>query len=171
MADDKQVNNISLKDLGDRERLRLPALRLSYRPIEERIQDFEEACERFTPETARVEASRCIQCPTPEACRLARPLSNDIRAAMRQIAEGNFEEAAAIYRKMSNLPELYGRLCPDEALCAGSCPVGRFYPELRLGRLEAFVSGQQREAGGFPRPELAPSTRKSVAVVGSGTLA
>jgi glutamate synthase (NADPH/NADH) small chain len=87
---------------------------------------------------------------------------------MREIAQGNFLEAAAIYRKTSNFPELCGRLCPDEVLCAGSCPVGRFYPELRLGRLEAFVADQQREAVGFPIPELPPVTGKSVAVVGSG---
>jgi glutamate synthase (NADPH/NADH) small chain len=87
---------------------------------------------------------------------------------MREIAEGNFVEAAAIYRETSNFPEVCGRLCPDEDLCAGSCPVGRFYPELRLGRLEAFVSDQQREEGGFPIPELAAATGKSVAVVGSG---
>ena len=161
-------NEVRLDDLGDRERLRLPALRLSYRPIEERIKDFGEACQGFTPESARVEASRCIQCPTPPACRIACPLNNDIRGAMREIAEGNFMEAAAIYRRTSNFPEVCGRLCPDEDLCAGSCPVGRFYPALRLGRLEAFVSDQQREEGGFPVPELAPTTGKSVAVVGSG---
>jgi glutamate synthase (NADPH/NADH) small chain len=87
---------------------------------------------------------------------------------MREIAQGNFLEAAAIYRKTSSFPELCGRLCPDEVLCAGSCPVGRFYPELRLGRLEAFVTDQQRETVGFPIPELPPATGKSVAVVGSG---
>jgi glutamate synthase (NADPH/NADH) small chain len=168
VAIDTPVNDVGLEDLGDRERLRLPALRLSYRPVEERIQDFEEACQGFTAETARVEASRCIQCPSPQACLLACPLNNDIRAAMREIAQGNFLEAAAIYRKTSNFPELCGRLCPDEVLCAGSCPVGRFYPELRLGRLEAFVADQQREAVGFPIPELPPVTGKSVAVVGSG---
>jgi glutamate synthase (NADPH/NADH) small chain len=168
VANDIPANEISLEDLGDRERLRLPALRLSYRPVEERTQDFEEACQGFTAETARVEASRCIQCPSPPACCLACPLDNDIRGAMREIAQGNFLEAAAIYRKTSNFPEVCGRLCPDEVLCAGSCPVGRFYPELRLGRLEAFVTDQQREAVGFPMPELAPSTGKSVAVVGSG---
>ncbi|MGD2179302.1 MAG: NAD(P)-binding protein, partial [Anaerolineae bacterium] len=168
MANNTAINEVSLEDLGDRERLRLPALRLSYRPVEERIQDFEEACQGFTAETARVEASRCIQCPSPQACQLACPLNNDIRAAMREIAEGNFLEAAAIYRKTSNFPELCGRLCPDEVLCAGSCPVGRFYPELRLGRLEAFVADQQRETAGPPTPELPPATGKLVAVVGSG---
>ena len=168
MGTDTPVHDVSLEDLGARERLRLPALRLNYRPVEERIQDFEEACQGFTAESARVEASRCIQCPSPQACLLACPLDNDIRAAMEEIAQGNYIEAAAIYRKTSNWPELCGRLCPDEVLCAGSCPVGRFYPELRLGRLEAFVADQQREVEGLPVPELSPATGKRVAVVGSG---
>ena len=168
MTQERPVNEVKLDDLGDRERLELPALRLNYRPVEERIQDFNEACKGFTPETARLEASRCIQCPAPEACLLACPLSNDIPAAMKAIAEGDFLEAASVYRKTSNFPEVCGRLCPDEVLCAGSCPVGRFYPELRLGRLEAFVSDQQREQVGLPVQDLPDPTGKSVAVVGSG---
>ncbi len=168
MTNESPINEVSLEDLGDRERLELPALRLNYRPVEERIQDFQEACKGFTPETARIEASRCIQCPAPQACILACPLSNDIPAAMRAIAQGDFVEAADIYRKTSNFPDVCGRLCPDEVLCAGSCPVGRFYPELRLGGLEAFVSDQQRETVGLPVHEQPEATGKSVAVVGSG---
>jgi glutamate synthase (NADPH/NADH) small chain len=95
-------------------------------------------------------------------------LHNDIPAAMWEISEGNFLEAAAIYRQTSNFPELCGRLCPDESLCEGSCPVGKFYPGIRLGRLEAFVADYQREAEGFPVLEVPPPTGRRVAVVGSG---
>jgi glutamate synthase (NADPH/NADH) small chain len=168
MEDDTRIGEQRLEDLEDRERLRLPAPRLDYRPVEERIQDFDEACRGFSPEQARVEASRCIQCATPQGCLLACPLRNNIPAAMVEISKGNFLEAAAIYRETSNFPELCGRLCPDESLCAGSCPVGRFYPDIRLGRLEAFVADQQRQAEGFLIPDMASSTGKSVAVVGSG---
>lgn len=87
---------------------------------------------------------------------------------MWEISEGNFLKAAAIYRQTSNFPELCGRLCPDESLCEGSCPVGKFYPGIRLGRLEAFVSDYQRETEGFPIPEVPPPTGRRVAVVGSG---
>jgi len=155
-------------EIDRRERLRLPAPRLDYRPVEERIRDFAEACQGFSPETARAEAARCIQCPTPQGCILACPLHNDIPAAMWAISQGNFREAAAIYRRTSNFPELCGRLCPDEYLCAGSCTVGVHYPIVRLGRLEAFVADYQRQAEGFPIPEIPPPTGKRVAVVGSG---
>jgi glutamate synthase (NADPH/NADH) small chain len=144
------------------------APRLDYRPVEERIKDFDEACLGFSPETARMEASRCVQCPPPQPCLLACPLHNDIPAAMREITEGNFLKAATIYRQTSNFPELCGRLCPDELLCEGPCPVGKIDPSIRLGRLEAFVADQQREAEGFPTPEVPPTTGWRVAVVGSG---
>jgi glutamate synthase (NADPH/NADH) small chain len=144
------------------------APRLDYRPVEERIRDFEEACLGFSPETARMEASRCVQCPAPQPCLLACPLHNDIPAAMREISEGNFVEAAAIYRQTSNFPELCGRLCPDELLCEGPCPVGKIDPSIRLGRLEAFVADHQREVEGLPIPEGPPPTGWRVAVVGTG---
>ncbi len=149
-------------------RLYLPALHLDYRPVEERIADFDEACLGFTAKSAAVEASRCISCPSPESCRLACPLNNNIPAALWEISHGNFLKAAAIYRETSNFPECCGRLCPDEALCAGSCPVGKQYPILRLGRLEAFVTDYQRQVEGMPVPAHLTSTGKQVAVIGSG---
>jgi glutamate synthase (NADPH/NADH) small chain len=156
------------RDIDRRTSLHLPSPRLEYRPLEERIKDFNEACLGYTPETARIEASRCIQCPEPQACRLACPLHNDIPAALWEISQENFLEAAHIYRKTSPFPELCGRLCPDEYLCAGSCGVGKQYPSVRLGRLEAFVCDFQRSAEGLeicaPPDERAPK----VAVVGSG---
>ncbi len=144
------------------------APRLDYRPVEERIKDFDEACLGFSPETARLEASRCVQCPSPQPCLLACPLHNDIPAAMREIARGDFLKAAAIYRQTSNFPDLCGRLCPDELLCESSCPVGKIDHSIRLGRLEAFVADHQREAEGLPIPEIPPPTGWHVAVVGSG---
>jgi glutamate synthase (NADPH/NADH) small chain len=88
---------------------------------------------------------------------------------MWEICQGNILAAAEIYRQTSNFPELCGRLCPDECLCAGSCGVGKFHPDIRLGRLEAFVADYQREAkGGIPIPAMLEHTGKRVAVVGSG---
>lgn len=142
--------------------------RLDYRPVEERIEDFDEACLGFSPETARVEASRCIQCPTPQPCMLGCPLHNDVPAAMLEISEGNFLEATTIFRQTSNFPEVCGRLCPDELLCARPCPVGEFDPSIRLGRLEAFVADYQRQAEGLPIPGIPQPTGWRVAVVGSG---
>lgn len=156
------------RDIDRRARLHLLPPRLDYRPINERIRDFEEACLGFTHETARLEASRCIQCPELQACVLACPLHNDIPSAMWEISQGNFVEAARIYRQTSNFPELCGRLCPDEFLCAGSCGVGKRHRTVRLGRLEAFVADEQRRSGAYSPPAVAKVSGKRVAVIGSG---
>ncbi len=157
------------RDIDRKGRLRIPAPRLDYRHVEDRIQDFEEACMGFSLESAQEEASRCIECPDPQGCVLACPLHNDIPSALWEISEGNFLAAAEIFRQTSNFPELCGRLCPDECLCAGSCGVGKFHPDIRLGRLEAFIADYQREAeGGIPIPVMQNPTGKKVAVVGSG---
>ena len=156
-------------DIDRKARLRIPPPRLDYRPVEERVQDFEEACLGFSLESAMEEASRCVECPDPQGCVLACPLHNDIPSAMWEISEGNFLAAAEIFRETSNFPELCGRLCPDECLCAGSCGVGKFHPDIRLGRLEAFIADKQREAqGGIPIPVMQKPTGKKVAVIGSG---
>jgi glutamate synthase (NADPH/NADH) small chain len=156
------------RPIDRRASLHVPSPRLDYRPVEERIQDFNEACLGYTIETARLEASRCIQCPDPQACVLACPLHNDIPSALWEISLGNFIEAANIYRQTSSFPELCGRLCPDEYLCAGSCGVGKHYPNVRLGRLEAFVCDFQRQAQGLPAFERPPHSAERAAVVGSG---
>lgn len=157
------------RDIDRKARLRIPAPRLDYRPAEDRTQDFDEACVGFSLVSAQKEASRCVECPDPQGCVLACPLHNDIPTAMWEICQGNILAAAEIYRQTSNFPELCGRLCPDECLCAGSCGVGKFHPDIRLGRLEAFVADYQREAKeGIPIPEIQKATGKRVAVVGSG---
>jgi glutamate synthase (NADPH/NADH) small chain len=168
VMDTVTMDEVETRAIDRRECLHVPAARLDYRPVEERIRDFEEACQGFAPEQARDEASRCIQCPSPRGCVLACPLHNDIPHAMWEISQGNFSEAAAIYRRTSNFPELCGRLCPDETLCAASCGLSRHFEAIRMGRLEAFVADHQRRAEGFPLPTVPPPNGKRVAIVGSG---
>jgi glutamate synthase (NADPH/NADH) small chain len=157
------------REIDRKARLRIPAPRLDYRPAKDRVQDFDEACLGFSLESAQKEASRCVECPDPQGCVLACPLQNDIPTAMWEICQGNILAAAETFRQTSNFPELCGRLCPDECLCAGSCGVGKFHPDIRLGRLEAFVADYQRKSmGGIPIPTMQKSTGKRVAVVGSG---
>lgn len=167
MNEDQRIESWE-REIDRRARLYLPPPRLDYRPVGQRSRDFEEACLGFTPETARLEASRCIQCPEIQACVLACPLHNDIPSAMWEISQGNFIEAARIYRRTSNFPDLCGRLCPDEFLCAGSCGVGKRCSSVRLGRLEAFVADEERRSGFYSPPAIARVNGKRVAVIGSG---
>lgn len=142
---------------------------------EERVQNWEEVYQGFDLTRARIEAARCIHCPTTP-CITACPVHNDIPGALLKLEHGDVLGAASVFRETSTLPEMCGRLCPQERLCEGECPVGfairpdgRHEPPVSIGKLEAFVADTQREAiGGFPIAEPPRPTGHKVAVIGSG---
>lgn len=142
-------------------------------PVERR-KNWDEVYLGYDPETARIEAMRCLHCPTAP-CQEACPVHNDIPAALLLLEKGDILGAAEKFRETSNLPDLCGRLCPQEKLCEGECvvgfairPDGRKEPPVSIGKLEAFVADYQRRTTGLPLPPLPPPTGKRVAVVGAG---
>jgi glutamate synthase (NADPH/NADH) small chain len=156
-------------------------LSISVQPVpkqkaEERIHNFEETYIGFDLNAAKIEASRCIQCPSAP-CQEACPVHNDIPGAFNLLEEGDVIGAANKFRETSNLPEMCGRLCPQENLCEGACvvgfairPDGRKEPPVTIGKLEAFVTDtQRRELDGYPMPRYMPQpTGRHIAVVGAG---
>ncbi|MBN2149477.1 MAG: NAD(P)-dependent oxidoreductase [Anaerolineales bacterium] len=148
-------------------RARLPSLDISYRAARERVCDFEDICVPMTPEEAMFEASRCVHCPDPAPCMLACPTHNDIPSAMWLIEQGEFLEAARLYRQTSSLPEICGRVCPQEVLCQGSCSHLKSHASVLTGALEAFVTCYERRTVGVTIPKGEP-TGKRVAVIGAG---
>ncbi len=141
----------------------------------QRVKNWDEAFLGYELDTAVIEAERCIHCPTAP-CQEACPVENDIPRALLLLEEGDLNAAANVFRETSTLPEMCGRLCPQESLCEGACVVGfairtadmgRQAP-VAIGKLESFVSDQQRRTEGFPMPELPPPSDKKVAIVGSG---
>jgi glutamate synthase (NADPH/NADH) small chain len=141
-----------------------------------RVRNWDETFVGFELEHAKIEAARCIQCPDAP-CQTACPVHNDIPGAFRLLEKGDIVGAANKFRETSNLPEMCGRLCPQERLCEGDCVVAYairpFYndpqPPVAIGKLEAFVTDQQRKlGGGWPTPHRPPSTSQKVAVVGAG---
>jgi glutamate synthase (NADPH/NADH) small chain len=153
--------------LDRKARLQIPAQTMPKQAPEERIHNWDEAYLPLDLETARVEASRCIQCPASR-CQKSCPLNNDIPAALALLESGDVIGAANKFRETSPLPEMCGRLCPQERLCQGSCVAGKNAQPVAIGRLEVFVADYQRRQSGFPMPELPPPTGKRVAIVGAG---
>ncbi len=137
---------------------------------QERLNHFEEIYLNYEAEIACIEAGRCIQCPDPAPCQLACPLGNDIPTALRLVEEGRFIDAANTYRKTSPMPDICSRVCPQERLCEGSCTHGggTSNEPVRIGKIEKFVIDYQLMTEGIPRGEVAPSTGKTVAIVGGG---
>ncbi len=133
-----------------------------------RVYNFNEVFLGYNEEQAVVEAMRCIHCPSPEPCILGCPLHNDIPTAMLLIEQGRYIEAGNVFRETSNLPEVCGRICPQEVLCEGSCTVAGYDRAVNIGKLEAFCTDWERRHEGFPNYVIAPPTGRRVAVVGSG---
>ena len=149
-------------------RLRIPPHHVTKQPPFERVHNWDEVYHGNTPEPAMFEAQRCIQCPAAP-CSKACPIHNNIPGAFALLEIGKLQEAAAVFRQTSELPELCGRLCPQENLCEGSCVVGKKNKPVAIGKLEAFLADWDRkQRGGFPVPVPEGETGVTVAVIGSG---
>ncbi len=133
-----------------------------------RTHNFSEVFLGYDEKQAVVEATRCIHCPSPEPCILGCPVHNDIPRAMYLIERGDPLAAANVFRETSNLPEVCGRICPQEVLCEGACTVAGYDKPVQIGKLEAYCTDYQRRTVGFPSRPVAPPTGRRVAVVGFG---
>jgi len=153
-------------EIDRKTRMKIASEGLQYRPAQERVCDFDEVLIALTPEQAQLEASRCIHCPDP-ACVQACPAHNDIPTAMWLIEQGQFLEAAQVYRQTSSMPEICGRVCPHDTLCQGACPRGKRETPVLTGALEAFVADYERRNAEVQIP-VGKAGGKQVAIVGAG---
>ncbi|MBI3965827.1 MAG: NAD(P)-dependent oxidoreductase [Chloroflexi bacterium] len=154
--------------LDRKERLATPPQPAPRQPAVERTHNWNEVFLGFDPDSARAEAQRCIQCPAAP-CTKACPLHNDIPGAFWHLERGDTLSAAEVFRQTSNMPEICGRVCPQEKLCEGACVVGRNgrAKPVQIGKLEQFCADFQRRHQGLPLATVAPST-PTVAIVGAG---
>ncbi|HIX14736.1 MAG TPA: NADPH-dependent glutamate synthase [Candidatus Hungatella pullicola] len=131
-----------------------------------RATNFEEVCLGYNEEEAKEEATRCLKCKNPR-CVAGCPVSIDIPGFIKEIQEGNIEEASKVIAKSSALPAVCGRVCPQESQCEGQCVRGIKGEPISIGKLERFVADWSREHGVIPQaPEK--TNGKKVAVIGSG---
>jgi len=153
--------------LDNKERMKIPRQRMPEQEPEVRAKNFSEVPFGYTPELARLEANRCLQCKKPK-CIAGCPVEIDIPAFVQLISDGDFIGAARKLKERNSLPAVCGRVCPQEDQCEMVCVVGRKHEPVAIGRLERFAADWERGNGEVFIPEKAPSTGKRVAVVGSG---
>jgi len=146
---------------------KIPRQAMPEQDPKERIRNFEEVPRGYTPETAILEAKRCIQCKKP-GCVDGCPVDVKIPEFIRQIAEGDFPGAARTLKKTNSLPAVCGRVCPQEDQCEKTCILGKKGEPVAIGRLERFAADYERNSGAVAIPEIAPPNGKKVAVVGAG---
>ena len=116
----------------------------------------------LTPEQAKLEASRCLNCKNP-MCKKGCPVSVDIPEFIQAVKSDNIAEAGKIIRKSNMLPSVCGRVCPQERQCESKCILGIKGESVAIGALERYV-GDNSEA---ERVEIVDNHKK-VAIVGSG---
>ena len=150
-----------------KERLTVPPQRMPKQDPAERVHNWNETYLGFDFDVAKIEAHRCIQCPAAP-CMKACPVNNDIPGALLKIENGDIIGGANVFRETSNLPEICGRICPQESLCEGHCVVGKNNLPVQIGKLEFFATDYQRRTEGLPRPEIMPATGRNVAIIGAG---
>ena len=132
-----------------------------------RARNFDEVPLGYSPETAQLEAGRCLQCKKP-ACVEGCPVQIDIPGFVKLIKEGDFSGSILKLWEKTSLPAVCGRVCPQESQCEALCIVGKKEEPVAVGRLERFAADWQRTKGEFQLPKKEAPTGKKVAVVGSG---
>jgi len=135
----------------------------------ERITNFNEVPYGYTPELAKKEASRCLQCKKPK-CKEGCPVEIDIPGFIRLLREGDFEGAVKKIKETNLLPAICGRVCPQETQCEEACVLKKQGQPVAIGRLERFLADWERSQGEdkVSIPKCAPPTGMKVAVIGSG---
>lgn len=131
-----------------------------------RATNFEEVCLGYNREEAMEEANRCLGCKVAK-CIDGCPVAIDIPGFIKEVKEGNIEEAYKVIGKASALPAICGRVCPQESQCEGKCIRGIKGEPVSIGKLERFVADYALEHD--IKPEC-PETKNGhkVAVIGSG---
>lgn len=156
------IHSLSLK-----ERMRIPRVRMAELDPEVRANNFEEVNLGLAADGAATEATRCIACVRP-GCQMDCPVGVKVKEIVARIYAGDFLGAARKMREDNSLPAITGRVCPQESQCEGGCVMGRKGEPVAIGNLERFIADFERQSGELGLPAVAPSTGKSVAVVGSG---
>ncbi|MBV8972621.1 MAG: NAD(P)-dependent oxidoreductase [Sphingomonadaceae bacterium] len=137
------------------------------RDVQARKADFLEIARPFLIARAEEQASRCSQCGVP-FCQVHCPLHNNIPDWLRLTAEGRFEEAYEASAATSTMPEICGRICPQDRLCEGNCVIEADFGSVTIGAVEKFINDLAWDSG-WVRPLRVGSARgQSVGIIGAG---
>jgi glutamate synthase (NADPH/NADH) small chain len=135
--------------------------------VAQRSRQWVEIYARLGEPDAAAQAGRCIECGNPY-CEWKCPVHNYIPDWLRLIAEGRLFEAADLAHQTNSLPEICGRVCPQDRLCEGSCTLNDGFGAVTIGAVERYITDTALERGW--RPDLSGLARidRRVAVVGAG---
>jgi glutamate synthase (NADPH/NADH) small chain len=134
---------------------------------EVRVQKFGEIYGDFDKESAADQSDRCLECGNPY-CEWKCPVHNYIPNWLKLVSEGNLEEAAELSHQTNTLPEICGRVCPQDRLCEGACTLNDGFGAVTIGSVEKYIADTALEQGWRPDMSNVTDTGKRVAVIGAG---
>ena len=140
----------------------------SKRNESERKTDFKEIYAEFINENANKQSSRCSQCGVP-FCQVHCPLSNNIPDWLKLTAENRLEEAYELSQSTNNMPEVCGRICPQDRLCEGNCVIEQSgHGTVTIGSIEKYITETAWTKGWVKPIEVKNEIDQSVGIIGAG---
>lgn len=152
-------NNFQFLDVGRQDP--------SKKAIEKRRKAYVEIYEPFKPEQAASQAHRCLECGNPY-CEWKCPVHNFIPNWLKLVSEGNIKEAAELSHQTNTLPEVCGRVCPQDRLCEGACTLNDGFGAVTIGSVEKYITDTAFAMGWRPNMSDVVWTDKKVAIIGAG---
>ena len=138
------------------------------RKTDSRKEDFNEIYKEFIHEGAKEQSSRCSQCGVP-FCQVHCPLSNNIPDWLKLTAENRLEEAYHLSQSTNNMPEICGRICPQDRLCEGNCVIEQSgHGTVTIGSIEKYITENAWEKGWVKPIEVSYEKKQSVGIIGAG---
>jgi glutamate synthase (NADPH) small chain len=135
--------------------------------VEVRTTQFREIYSQYSPDTAASQAGRCLDCGNP-FCEWKCPVHNYIPNWLTLINEGKLFEAAELSHQTNSLPEMCGRICPQDRLCEGACTLNDGIGAVSIGAIEKYITDEAFKQGWKPDMSHVVRTNKRVAVIGAG---
>ena len=138
------------------------------REVDTRKEDFNEIYDEFINQKAQEQSSRCSQCGVP-FCQVHCPLSNNIPDWLKLTAEGRLKEAYELSQSTNNMPEVCGRICPQDRLCEGNCVIEQSgHGTVTIGSIEKYITENAWEKGWVKPIEVSYEKKQSVGIIGAG---
>ena len=138
------------------------------RDVGKRKDDFNEIYDDFITKKAEEQSSRCSQCGVP-FCQVHCPLSNNIPDWLKLTAEGRLKEAYELSQSTNNMPEVCGRICPQDRLCEGNCVIEQSgHGTVTIGSVEKYITDTAWEKGWIKPISVNHEKDQSVGIIGAG---
>ena len=138
------------------------------REVGKRKGDFNEIYKQFINDKASEQSSRCSQCGVP-FCQVHCPLSNNIPDWLKLTAEGRLKEAYELSQSTNNMPEVCGRICPQDRLCEGNCVIEQSgHGTVTIGSVEKYITDNAWEQGWVNPIKVKNEKNQSIGIIGAG---